>query len=108
MRSESSKIHQWKYDYSGSPSCEELAICSSGEAELCALTKCATQVLGITSFMIDFGMDTRARIHTDISPVLGMVHRDSIRRARHIGVQFLCIQAQVKEKTFDVNKINTN
>ena len=46
---------------------------SSSEAELFALTNVAAQMLGLISMAADFGMATRAKIHTDSTAALGMV-----------------------------------
>ena len=46
---------------------------SSAEAELYALTKCASQALGMTSLASDFGDELKVDISTDASATLAIV-----------------------------------
>ena len=80
---------------------------SSGEAELYALTKCAAQVLGIMAILKDFGMVVDARLWTDSTAALGMVHREGLGRTRHIQVQYLWLQEKVRDKSISVGKVDT-
>ena len=48
---------------------------SSGEAELYALVKAASQAQGIASLMFDFDKNVCITVHTDSTAALGIVHR---------------------------------
>ena len=57
---------------------------SSGEAELYALTKCATQTVGMISMAMDFGVKLSGIVSTDSTAALIIVHREGLGRTRHI------------------------
>ena len=78
---------------------------SSGEAELYALTKGATNTLGLVSLAADFGIELNIRLHTDASAAIGMVHRQGVGKLRHVRVQYLWVQAKVQNGEVDVRKI---
>ena len=71
---------------------------SSGEAELYALVKAATQANGIASLLQDFGMATNITIHTDSTAALGIANRKGLCKTNHIAVQWLWIQENVHDK----------
>jgi hypothetical protein len=79
---------------------------SSGEAELYAVTKAAAQILGVLSMAADFGAIMNAIVHTDSTAAMGMgvVFRSGLGRTRHIRVQYLWIQEQVKNESFKIEK----
>ena len=54
----------------------------SAEAELCAVTKCATQTLGMIQLMQDFNIVLKGVVYTDSSAALGIVSRVGIGRTR--------------------------
>ena len=62
---------------------------SSGEAELYALVKGASQSLGLISLAGDMGLDMDARVHTDSSAALGIASRKGLGKLRHVRVQTL-------------------
>ena len=51
---------------------------SSGEAELYALVKAATQAKGLTSLLWDYGQEVDTTVHTDSTAALGIVHRKGL------------------------------
>ncbi len=59
---------------------------SSGEAELYALTKGASNALGMVSLAEDFGVEMNIKIHTDASAAVGIVHRQGVGKLRHVKV----------------------
>ena len=82
---------------------------SSGEAELYALMRLATQTLGIMSMAKDFGDLLTAEIQTDSSAAMGMAHRAGLGgKSRHIDVQYLWIQDCVKSKEVSLAKVHTD
>ena len=71
---------------------------SSGEAELYAMTKAATQISGIISLAKDFGITVIGTVRSDSNAAIGITHRTGLGgRCRHIKVQYLWIQERVKE-----------
>ena len=79
---------------------------SSGEAELYALTKAATQITGIISLAADFGVTLRGTVRTDSNVAIGITHRSGLGgRCRHIKVQYLWIQERVKTGELQLKKV---
>ena len=64
---------------------------SSGEAELYALVKGASQATGLMSMLFDYGLELGARVCIDSSAALGIAHRVGLGKTRHIDVQYLWI-----------------
>ena len=79
---------------------------SSAEAELYALVKAATQVMGILSMAEDFAMPAEATVHTDSSSALSICHRRGLGgKTRHIRVRHLWVQDAVAKKDFKLKKV---
>ena len=76
---------------------------SSAEAELYAMTKCATQTLGMIQLMQDFML--KDVVHTDSFAALGIVSRVGIGRTRHIQVQYLWLQERLLKNDLRAVKI---
>jgi len=81
---------------------------SSGEAELYAMVKGAAQTKGLMAMMNDFGLKIGAKICTDASAAIGIVHRQGLGKTRHIDVQYLWIQTEVNEGRLKVSKVATS
>ena len=78
---------------------------SSGEAELYALVKGASQTLGMISMAGDFGITLNGRVHTDSSAAVGICTRKGLGKVRHIKVQYLWLQDTIKKKELGLQKI---
>ena len=78
---------------------------SSAEAELYAMTKCATHTLGMIQLMQDFNIVLKGVVHTDSSAALGIVSRVGIGRTRHIQVQYLWLQERLLKHDLRAVKI---
>ena len=78
---------------------------SSGEAELYAMAKGASQALGVISLAGDFGICFSATIHCDASAALGIVNRQGLGKLRHINVRYLWLQERVRSKELEVVKV---
>ena len=74
----------------------------SAEAELYALTKGASQVLGLMSLLQDFGVVVSATVHTDASAAIGIVRRAGLGKLRHLNVRYLWLQDKVKVEDFEL------
>ena len=78
---------------------------SSGEAELYALAKGASQSLGLVALAGDMGVDMDARVHIDSSAALGITSRKGLGKLRHVRVQTLWVQDKLKEKELLLAKV---
>ena len=78
---------------------------SSGESELYALTKGASQALGFVALARDLGMYLHAVVHTDANATLGIVNRQGLGKLRHVNVQYLWLQEKARDKSFSVVKV---
>ena len=79
---------------------------SSGESELYALTRCASQVLGVMSFASDMGMVWQGSVLVDSSAAIAIAHRRGLQKLRHVHVQFLWIQQKVRDQELSIHKID--
>ena len=71
---------------------------SSGEAELYAMMKLTTQVLGIISLASDFKWNLSGEVRTDSSAAIGIANRVGLGgRSRHLRVQYLWIQECIEQ-----------
>ena len=81
---------------------------SSGEAELYALTKFASQVTGMVSMASDFGQRLQGTVKSDSTAAIGIANRTGLGgRSRHVRVQYLWIQEAVQSKGLTLEKVNT-
>ena len=81
---------------------------SSGEAELYALVRGATQMTGMISLYKDVDIVIGGTVYTDSTAAIGISHRRGLGKTRHIQVQYLWIQEKVNNKELIVNKVGTN
>ena len=79
---------------------------SSAEAELYALTKGASQTLGMISLLDDFGVDTGATLFTDASAAIGIVKRAGLGKLRHLNVRYLWLQDAIKQEQLGMEKVH--
>ena len=77
---------------------------SSGEAELAAAVKGATEGLGVVALLADFGCVVRCRLRSDATAAIGMVQREGLGRVRHLAVSDLWIQQRVRRGDISVSK----
>ena len=89
-------------------SAQQVMALSSGKAELYGMLKGATQTKGLISMMADFGEKVVATVCSDASAAIGIAHRLGLGKTRHIEVQYLWIQHEVKEGKLTVKKVGTN
>ena len=78
---------------------------SSAEAELYALTKGASQAFGVMTLFEDFGVTTRAVLHTDASAAIGIVRRAGLGKLRHLNVRYLWLQDHLRSGQMDLHKV---
>ena len=89
-------------------STQQIVALSSGEAELYAILKGAAQTKGMMAMFMDFGMQVSGIVKSDASAAIGMVHRQGLGKVRHIEVQYLWIQQEVRHNKLQVHKVGTH
>ena len=65
---------------------------SSAEAELIALVKCTSEMLGVRAMLRDWGQMKSGIIYADSSSALAIVKRKGAGKLRHIHISALWIQ----------------
>ena len=78
---------------------------SSGESELAATVRAATEGLGIRALLEDLGYRVDVHIYSDATAAIGMVKRLGLGRVRHLAVADLWVQQRLRRKDFFVHKI---
>ena len=78
---------------------------SSGEAELTAIVKMSTELIGILNMMLDWRQSLGARIFADSNAALGVVNRKGSGKLRHVRVGMLWVQGQREDGTLAYDKI---
>ena len=78
---------------------------SSGEAELVAAVKTATEAIGLSRLAWDWGLPMEAWVHVDSSAAIGMIDRRGSGRLRHIKIGHLWIQEMAEEGEIRVRKV---
>ena len=81
---------------------------SSGEAELYALVKGASQGTGLISMLWEYGIELGAKVCVDSTAALGISHRVGLGKTRHINTQYLWVQEKVANKELTVEKVSTH
>lgn len=79
-------------------------VLSSGEAELFVTNKGAAQALGVQSVLEDMGVRQEIRLLTDSNTAKGITKRIGLETIRHLDVNELRAQQQVKDKIITHNK----
>jgi len=78
---------------------------SSGEAELYALVKGASQSLGLVALGGDMGFDLTAHVWSDSSAAIGITSRKGLGKVRHVRVQTLWVQDRMRAGDFKLDKV---
>ena len=78
---------------------------SSGEAELIAVVKMSTEVIGILQLAHEWGDDLTGNIYVDSSAALGIVKRKGNGKMRHIRVGQLWIQEKCENGELVYTKV---
>ena len=86
-------------------STQAIVALSSAEAELYALTKGASQALGVMTLLEDFGLRTRSVLHTDASAAIGIVRRAGLGKLRHLNARYIWLQDHLRGGLMDVHKV---
>ena len=78
---------------------------SSGEAELYAMVRAASEGLGVRSMARDLGIKLSPRLFVDASAALGIAQRKGLGRIRHLDCQALWIQDAIRQRRLGVVKV---
>ena len=79
---------------------------SSGEAELMAMAKGATEAIGLCQIFEEWGRPKKVEVRTDSSAAVGTVHRMGNGKMRHVRINDLWLQERVKEGSLLVTKVS--
>ena len=78
---------------------------SSGEAELYAADKVASEGLGLQSLAADLGMKAEIVVEINASAAMGIKQRRGLGNVRHIEVQELWSPDALKKGRFQIKKV---
>ena len=78
---------------------------SSAEAELIAMVKLSTELLGLMSLACDLNCRLHGRVWADSSAALAVVKRSGAGKLRHINISLLWVQEQEKLKKLVYEKV---
>ena len=78
---------------------------SSAEAELIAMVKLSTELIGLMSLARDLNCRLHGRVWPDSSAALAIVKRSGAGKLRHISISLLWVQEQEKWKKFVYEKV---
>ena len=84
---------------------QNLVSLSSAEAELYAVVKTSSEVLGCHAMARDYGHLRSVRLYADASAALGIVHRKGLGKVRHIDTNTLWVQQAACTKIISYLKI---
>lgn len=80
---------------------------SSGEAELYALTRAATQVVGLMQLLQNFGVEMNGIVATGSTAAIFISSRLGLGRRQDVKVQYLWIQEKLQEGFLRLEKVHT-
>ena len=78
---------------------------SSGEAELTAAVKAATEALGMMQLMEEMGQKIEVEIKVDSAAALGTAHRKGSGKLRHVRIGMLWIQQLEESESVRFKKV---
>ena len=78
---------------------------SSGESELAAVVRAATEVMGLQSILNDFCLFGHVAIKSDATAAFGMVHQLGLGKVWHLAVGDLWVQHHVRSGKIRVSKM---
>ena len=78
---------------------------SSAEAELIAMVKCSSELMGMRSAMRDWGVESSGVVYADSSAALAIANRKGAGKLRHINVSSLWIQEKKDLHDLEIRKV---
>ena len=94
-----------KHWLKGRAKTQTLVALSSGESELYATLRAASEGLGAQSISKDLGIDLRGEVWGDASAALGIIKRRGLGKTRHIDTGFLWMQQSAAENRLKFGKV---
>ena len=79
---------------------------SSGESELAAVVRAATEDMGLQTILSDFELCGHVTVKSDATAAIGMVHRLGLGKVRHLAVGDLWVQHHVRSEKIRVSKMS--
>lgn len=86
-------------------STQETVALSSGEAELIALVKVSSEIIGMMQMAKDWGCDILGEVYVDSSAALGVVARKGNGKLRHVRVGHLWVQEKRESEELKYQKV---
>ena len=80
---------------------------SSGEAELMAMAKGASEAIGLAQMFEEWVSPRTVEVRTDSSVAVGTVHRTGNGKLRHVRINDLWLQERVKEGSLTVTNVGS-
>ena len=87
---------------------QQVVSLSSGEAELYAATKAASEMIGVQALLKDIGTHSGMTLAVDATAAIAMASREGLGRAKHVDTQVLWIQEKVRANAFAIVKVGTH
>ena len=81
---------------------------SSGEAELYAMIKAATQTKNMMQMLMDWHIEVVALDRSDAVAAIDIAHRIGLGKTRNIEVRYLWIQHEIHNDQIKVTKVHTD
>ena len=78
---------------------------SSGEAELYAVVRGATEALGMMTLAKDLGRRVGVQLHIDALAAKGIIERKGLSKVRHLNVNVLWFQEQCARQILPIKKV---
>ena len=91
-------LHHWS-------STQSVVALSSAEAELNAIVKGASEMLGIMNVMKECGRKVEGQMWTDSSAAKGILHRQGAGKVKHLECRQLWVQEKIANKTIKCDKV---
>jgi hypothetical protein len=79
---------------------------SSGEAELYAANKGATEALGLQTMCEEIGISLKVNVHTDSNACRGTCQRTGLGRLKHLRIEELWLQSALEEKRLEIVRVH--
>ena len=78
---------------------------SSGESELHGIAKGIQHALGFNSMATDISFAKPLHVHSDATAAIGIARRRGLGKLRHLDVEDLWVQEQVRNKKVHLHKV---
>ena len=80
---------------------------SSCEAEFCAGSACAGELLGLAELFKELHYNVSVRLETDSDSARHILQRRGMGGLKHIEIRCLAVQQWIKEKRLSAGRVNT-